>query len=456
MIDRPPEDGPGALAWMNDRYATIIDAGRMCVIAQRITMMHRVVIDYTPVEHFKNAFFLDSYVTTGGTDDSPIKHIPLAAYWLRHKHRRHFPGGVIFDPTEQMSSAYFNLWSGFAPIAQQQQIDDPDASWHWLKNHILLNICQGDDEYYEYVINWMATGVQCLDRPAGVALVLRGDEGIGKGIFARAYGYLFGNHFLHLNDARQLTGTFNGHLEDAIVVFADEAIGTGDKAAVSKLKTLITEPTLHIEAKYRNPHTATNHIRVILASNEDWVVPAGKDARRYCVLDVGNAQRGSREYFSLITDQLTHGGYGAMLTELLTRDLSQFDITNIPQTIALLDQKLHSLTPDEQWWLDRLHDGRVIPGDAEWHQVNERKDIREAYREAMRSLARHEHSTISVAARVARVLARVLPDGYPANGGWAGHERKWVFPPLADCRAHFERLLGQAIQWEAAQEGDQE
>lgn len=427
----------------------------MCVITQRIDpVMSRVVIDYTPVEHFQRAFYLSDYVIVivpgAEGESSTTKRVPLAVYWLRHLDHRHYPGGVIFDPSEQVSSQYFNLWSGFATTALQQQIDYPKGTWGWLKNHIHQNICQEDEDHYDYVLDWMALGVQRPDCPAGIALVLRGGEGIGKGVFARAYGSLFGNHWLHLNDARQLTGTFNSHLEDAIVVFADEAIGTSDKAAVSKLKTLITEPTIHLEAKYRHPRTVRNHIRLILASNEDWVVPAGKDARRYCVLDVGNAQQGSRWYFQKIHDELTNGGYGAMLTELLTRDLSDFDVFDIPRTTALLDQKLHTLTPDEQWWLDRLREGLVVPGDEEWRTVIERSQLRDSYREAMRSLALSQQTTISVASHLARFLAQVLPDGYPGNGGWVGRERRWVLPALNDCRRHFEILLSQRIDWEDA------
>src|SRR4030095_9825416 len=108
------------------------------------------------------------------------------------------------------------------------------------------------------------------ERPAEVALVLRGGRGTGKGVFARAVGHLFGPHFVHVSSARQLLGNFNAHLQDAIVVFADEVFLAGDRHVEVVLKTLITEPTIQIERKYRALVTAKNLIHLIIASNEDW------------------------------------------------------------------------------------------------------------------------------------------------------------------------------------------
>ena len=55
----------------------------------------------------------------------------------------------------------------------------------------------------------------------------------------------------------------------------------------------------------------------MLASNEDWVVPASLESRRFFVLDVSNARANDHTYFAAITDELEHGGYEAMLDELL-------------------------------------------------------------------------------------------------------------------------------------------
>ena len=97
---------------------------------------------------------------------------------------------------------------------------------------------------------------------------------------------MFGRHFLHVSDPCQLTGRFNLHLQNAVIVFADEAFPVTDKSAIGTMKRLITEPTLMIEAKFRNPIMARNVTHVIISSNDPWVVPADLDDRRFFVLDV--------------------------------------------------------------------------------------------------------------------------------------------------------------------------
>lgn len=444
----PPLDPiSAAIAWMNERFSIVSDGGRpivVCVTPDPM-MENRERIQYFTFAAFREIW--GHLRVWAHNDQMKYLSFPLGAFWLDHPDHR-IVEGIVFDPTDQTDREhFFNLWSGFAPLALQQQIDMPDASWGFLKAHIAEVICHHNVEHYEYVLSWMAQGVQFPGIPAGVALVLRGGEGIGKGVFARTYGKLFGAHWSHLNDSRQLTGTFNSHLEGSIVIFADEAIGTSDKAAVSKLKTLITEPTMFIEAKYRTPYTAINHARVIMASNEDWVVPAGKDARRYCVLDVDNAQRDHREYFQQIDDEMQmRGGYGAMLTDLYTRDLRTFDIFAVPRTAALLDQKMHTLSVSEHWWLDKLREGRLLWDHETWQQTINRNELRIAYLTAMKSVAREHRAVIGVAARMSKFLKSVVPS--LSEGPRLSGERTWIIPPLNECRAHFEKLLGQPVNWE--------
>ena len=69
----------------------------------------------------------------------------------------------------------------------------------------------------------MAKAVQDPGERGEVALVMQGGQGTGKGIFAREYGKLWSQHFLPITHARHLVGHFNAHLQDAVVLFADEA-----------------------------------------------------------------------------------------------------------------------------------------------------------------------------------------------------------------------------------------
>ena len=68
---------------------------------------------------------------------------------------------------------------------------------------------------------------------------------------------------------------------------AEEAVWAGDRSAQGVLKSLITEPEMLVERKGVDPVKMRNLMRVMFTSNEDWVVPAALDDRRFACFDVG-------------------------------------------------------------------------------------------------------------------------------------------------------------------------
>ena len=150
-------------------------------------------------------------------------------------------------------------------------------------------------------------------------------------------------------------------------MFVDEGYWAGDKAGEGALKALITEPTLTIERKGVDAVSAQNYMRVIMASNNDWMVPAGMEERRFCVLDVADTHMQDRAYFSAIEEEMNDGGREALLYELSTVNWIWYpDPAVIPQTAALLDQKLHSMTPIQKWWYGRLREGTQTSSIPTW------------------------------------------------------------------------------------------
>jgi hypothetical protein len=188
----------------------------------------------------------------------------------------------------------------------------------------------------------MALAVQHPEQRGEVAVVMRGKEGTGKGIFASSFGKLFGSHFLQITQGKHLTGHFNAHLQNCSVLFADEAFVANDVAHASVLKSIITEEILMIEPKGLDPFSSRNRIHLIMASNDDWVIPAGADARRYFVLDVSDKHKQDTRYFGAIIAQMDAGGREALLHLLKNRDLTAFDVREVPQTGALAEQKMHT------------------------------------------------------------------------------------------------------------------
>ena len=340
---------------MNQEYAVVDDNGKTFVVYRREDVeLNRKYVVRASYQAFRD-FHLNARTQVTDAASGRVKLLANANVWLSHPQRRTYKGGLRFLPgVNEGPSDVYNLWTGWG-------VDPEPGDWSKMKAHIKDVLCSGISEHFDYVMNWLARSLQEPSVAGEVALVLRGNRGTGKGIFARAVGALFGQHFLHLSDARHLTGNFNAHLRDACLVFADEAFYAGDKQHEGQLKRLVTEPTLMIEAKYANAVPVRNCLHLIVASNDNWVVPAGTDERRFFVLDVSASRQKDFEYFKVLEEELKNGGAAAMLHELLQRDISGFNVREVPQTSGLLDQKVRSLHGFEAWWYEILADG-AAPG----------------------------------------------------------------------------------------------
>ena len=291
-----------------------------------------------------------------------------ADVWLRHRDRRQFINGVVFDPTRKHAGeGVLNLWEGFA-------VQPAEGDWSLLREHIHDVICGDDPIRFDYLMGWLARMFQFPAEAAEVAVVMKGSEGCGKGTLAKALKRIVGHHSMAVSNAKHLVGNFNAHLRDCIFLFCDEAFFAGDRAHVGVLKAIVTEPTLTIEGKFLNSVEAPNMLHVMMASNEQWVIPAGIESRRFFVLDVGDEKRNDHDFFAAIWKQMEAGGYAAMLHELLHRDLADFNVRSVPTTEGLQHQRKLSLGTTEAWWLDCLertyvYESRLGPESvfASWH-----------------------------------------------------------------------------------------
>ena len=371
------------------------------------------------------------------------KRVSVAEAWLNHAKRRQYEG-VLLAPNGDVPG-YYNLWRGFAITPRQ-------GSWALMQEHLRKIICRGDATVFAYVLDWLAFAVQYPDRQAEVALVMQGGRGSGKGFVARAVGSLFGRHFSHISQAKHLTGHFNGHLAACIVLFVDEAFWAGDRQGEGTLKHLITEPTMMVERKGIDPEMTRNHLHVIMASNSAWVVPAGFDERRFLVLNVDDGQKQNAAYFGPLHEELENGGREAMLFDLLGRDISAFNIRVVPRTAALIDQKLLSLEPHEQWYFEKLQSGSLTGFKDAWELVP-KSLVHDNYVESLKKTGASRRSTETA---LGMHLRGLLPEGYPRRvkaecdiQSIPVKRLHYRFPPLDVCRQHFETLVGlQGYDWE--------
>ena len=290
----------------------------------------------------------------------------------------------------------------------------------------------------------MAHAVQKPGEKPEVAVILRGGKGTGKSLFATMFGRIFGAHFLHISQQSQILGRFNSHLKECILLFADEAFAC-DKQAQAVQKALITEKTIAVEPKGRDIFTVANYIRLIIAGNEPWIIPAGLEERRYFVLDVRDKHRQDHDFFKRMVRQMENGGLEAMMHDLLRIDISKVNLRIAPKTRALMDQVEYGMSPVEKFWYQILQDG-ALPDEPGWPAYFITARLYENYIRFCDRLNIRGRAAQTIFSRELKKLCPGMKKGRKqlANG------RAWVYflPRLKDCRKAVEDAAGMKPDWD--------
>jgi Family of unknown function (DUF5906) len=431
----------------NRTYFTVLHGGKYRVGRERIhPTLGFLTVDWCSDEDIRkhlNTRSIEVPQPGGGS-----RQVKLGKLWTEHPGRRRYEG-VVFDPSPRRHhEGMYNLWRGWA-------VEPKPGDWSLMKRLIKDVLCAGDQVCYEYVVRWCAFLVQRPEVPAEVVLVFRGRKGRGKGTFCRALVELAGKHGHQIANSQHFVGRFNEHLMDCIVLFVDEGFWAGDKRAEGVLKNLVTERTLTFEPKGMPVVRGPNLLHIVMASNEDWVVPATEDERRFAVFDACEAayQALSAEFWEELNVQMDQGGREAMLHELLHMQLGDWHPRkSVPRTKALLDQKVESLRQDplKFWWHTVLERGSItyVTEDGGWDNGpvlvgSEGKGrLLEALNGTAHTLGRRSEYTKK---KLASFLKQV---GIDIEARDRRGNRVWVIPKLESARSAFETWIGGKVDWD--------
>lgn len=343
QIERAKEDAiDPALREMNDRHAVIGSQGGKCFIIeeQDDPVLNRSRLVKQGFDHFRNRY-MNRTIDLGEKKDRKGNvvgrvEMPLGEWWLRHPKRQQYET-IVFSPGRDVPGSY-NLWRGFG-------CDAKPGDCSLFLNHIRDIVCGGAEDYYRFFIGWMADCVQNPGRPAESNILMHGKQGCGKSIVPEFFGRVFGRHYMMVNNSGLVTGRFNAHLRDVVLLFADEAFFAGNKQDSDILKAIITSKELVVEEKNHTPEVHPNFLHLMMATNKDWAINAEFGDRRNFVLNVLPDKIGDRAYFDAMVKQMESGGYEALLHHLLTYDLkaAKWDRRDVPKTDALRNQQDRSM-----------------------------------------------------------------------------------------------------------------
>jgi hypothetical protein len=228
--------------------------------------------------------------------------------------------------------------------------------------HLHDNITDSDQALFVQTIAWLADVLQYPARRPQVALVLRGEEkGTGKSTVADIMESILGKYYFKTSAADQIFGRFNSQLLNKLLIVGEEFMWGGNRDISGKIKDLITSSKIAVEAKGVDIIKMNKYFRLMLITNEDWVINASADERRYIVNLVNPQQAQNVEYFRPFYDgskisSETAKEVGELLMSL---DINGVDLYSGVSSKGLTEQKYSSMTPIEQWWLSCCASGYI-------------------------------------------------------------------------------------------------
>lgn len=438
-----PERGPKFIASLRSIWG---DAGRTAKEIERLNTKHAILFSrggsvvvmtedgeglrYTRANDFKLLY--PEPVIVGANKAGDVISKPLGEVWLTHPARRMYWGTQLCANGGGRQD-YYNRWKGFT-------VEPKKGDWSLYRKQ-LQALVNHDEDCEAYVLAWLALTVRYPDQPIGTCIAFRGEQGCGKTTFCKWFGELFGSHFIHLDSERRLLGNFNAHLENAIVVLADEAVWAGGKQGLGALKRMITEDTLDIERKYLDTVQEPNRIHLLVNSNEDWVVPKSLNDRRFLVLSSSDELRGNVAFFSAVWKQLHEGGLAALLYDLLNDETLLRDTRVLPRTAEGEKQQRLSMESLHAWWVDELESGELWSKDAEQGElfVFPRARLVARAEGLLGKNSRYNVTPITVGIFLSRVLPRGFPQKWRKQHG-GERENLWGFPTWKGCREAWLRI----------------
>ncbi len=193
----------------------------------------------------------------------------------------------IFAPPPFVKSnkyEYYNTWDGFSLEKYESLVSLDEEHCIKVYNDFKMHLSKGNSLMRDYLIQIDAHVRQRPGEKIGVALIINGPSGTGKGTDSCLQTSLFGEEYvLQTCDISQVLGQFTASMSRKLIVILDEAVPKNMFDKDGPLKSLITEPMIKIERKGKDPYMENSFVHIKGTTNSDFLVNISNSDRRFIV-----------------------------------------------------------------------------------------------------------------------------------------------------------------------------
>ena len=280
--------------------------------------------------------------------------------YVDHASMFHWKGISFFSEDPDV----FSEFSGY----DYEQVEHVDLSLiQPFLTHVHDVIAAGDDDVYDYVLNWFAAIIQQPCFKTETALVLISKQGVGKNrFFTDVLCKLLSRYAAkNVTNMDHIVGKFNSTLENMKLVVVNELQSAEFNRVMNSdtLKSIITDDTVIINQKMEPIRTIKNVANFILVSNNAVPVKVESDDRRYVVINPSDIHRLDDAYFDSLASSFTPEFYRHLFTFFMARDITNVNLRHIPKTQAR-DDLIDANKPSYELFVEDHFDELVdITGD---------------------------------------------------------------------------------------------
>lgn len=315
------------------------------------------IIGATQVYHFeekkmfgskaplKDIAFAGRKVTIVNPAGMPKQHHAIDLWLEWPKRRTHT--GLTYSPGEPIVTAKeeVNVWPGWAVEPEMGNVQ-PFIN-------LMEYLCQDEPIFLDWFLKWLAFPLQHPGIKLKQSVVLWSPlQGVGKTFVGVLMGDIYGSNYVNLTQ-EQLHDKFNDWAARKQFVLGDEITGSDRRRDADRLKQLITQESISINAKYQASYSLPDCINYLFTTNH----PAAfflEDADRRFAIHRIEAEPRPRKFYKEIDTWRKNGGPAHLFDYLLQYDTTGFD-ADAPALITEAKEEMIGLGRTElEDWMDTL------------------------------------------------------------------------------------------------------
>lgn len=254
------------------------------------------------------------------------KQHSFVSSWLKDSNKRIYEDIDFIPPPLICPVDTYNMWTGFKILETKlfdYNLDDLSPFLSLVK--LMAN---NNDKAYEYLLNWIADIIQNPGRKTGTAIVIKGDQGIGKNTLGSIIRKLLSDQYYveTSNPKEDIFGAYNMLTANKLGIVFNETESKDTFANNARIKDMVTEPRENIREKFMKSDTMRSFCRLLFFSNLNIVVKIEQGDRRFVILEGSNEMKGNREYFKIINEWMESDFNIRKLFDYLSkRNISNFN-----------------------------------------------------------------------------------------------------------------------------------